>query len=247
MNQSPIFWGNGPHKQRGLSMPEIMLGLALIAVVVAGGIIGYNEVQPRVVANNYQAGLNGFFVDIAQWRTTSYTPQPNGNTRAQSVSEKDWAGTAAIDQFSITCTANGVPHPDCVGTTALSVPDPNLAAFSRIPALRHWDSPDDDSTAEWSVRVSDNIHLEVAWVLVPDGSVVTAEGPSNTAWDTACENTTAAAWVTVALEERLAVCEALSVSAARMDHVSTAWCSELTSGTTGRDGDIGLHLCVSEP
>ena len=54
-------------REAGLSMPEIMLGLSVLAIVAAAGITAYNNVQPRVRANTLYSGLQGFMVDAAQY------------------------------------------------------------------------------------------------------------------------------------------------------------------------------------
>lgn len=252
-------------RQSGMTMPEIMLALSLIAIVTAGGIVSYGEVMPRVTANNLAAGLNGFLVDTVQYVQQNHTDQPGGQAEANSESIKNWdaATTGAIDDLSVTCTATGVPHPNCPATLGtINIPSPNLQRFANMPSLRFGEGAyDQDNVAEWHIPVSANNALEVAFSIVPQNDNPFGGGGTNAAAtfapcpiDNAATLPDTAVALQIVLDDKR-VCDNLAQAVARMDHVHQAWCLDDETdpqvipadfGTVAnRVGAVALNICLA--
>ena len=247
-----------PHrrKQAGMTMPEIMLGLALIAIVTASGIVAYNEVAPRVAANRIMAGINGFVVDVTQYLTEYHSDQP-GNTpesTAAGTIEKDWMGMADIPELTIACAALS-DHPNCtVIGTAIMVANPNLLRFANMPSLRFGEGAyDEDGDAEWHIPISVNEALELQFSIVPDNQPF---GQAIAEW-AVCEthNLTTrpdtAVAVQIAIESR-AICDNLAQGFARYDAVQQAYCLDdestpplATAIPADKGGDVALNVCFN--
>lgn len=244
-------------RQLGLTMIELMFGLAIAAAVTIGGVIAYNNVQPRVTANNMFAAMQGFMVDVAQYLEQYHTEQPNGlpENVAAGTSEKTWTDTAAIADISYQCTAANTPAgTNCTcGTYPCNVnsPNPNLTRWQNMPSISFSDGGyDEDTTDEWHIPRGQGEATEISWSIIPDG-----DGAHGAAAEWAvCETgnvagpADTAVAVSLALDD-MAVCQNLSQSIARMDHVNQAFCLDadttpaLTAHTGDTNGGVGLNIC----
>ena len=253
-------WAGFRQRQDGLTMPEIMLGLSLIAVVSIGAITAYNQVAPRVAGNNLLSGMNAFLVDAAQYTGQFHTDQPSGQPEA-SVSGnagnlKDWGGTAVVDTITITCTAANVPHPDCTAAgvpAAWAVPNPNVLRLVNMPSLRHGDGAyDQDPVAEWHIPISDNVAIEVAFEVIPDNGL-SAQGVGIWGVCPINDNPTLpdTALVVQAALDNKATCDYVAQAIERMDHISNAWCLDNETNPVApalganTNGDVALNMCFS--
>lgn len=226
-------------REAGLSMPEIMLGLSVLAIVAAAGITAYNNVQPRVRANTLYSGLQGFMVDAAQYLAQYHSEVDEGSLAGNASNEKTWAAAtdAAVADITIACTGAGTPHPGCTsGTPGTPVnenfPNPNMQRWTSLPSLRFGDDAyDEDTDAEWHIPVGGSDAIEVAFEIMPAAGSTTGLGSTATAsanvWD-ACTITNAAGEDTAVLVEMAIetkdVCDNLSQMVNRLDHVQSATC-----------------------
>ena len=252
-------------RQVALTMPEIMLGLALIAVVTAGGVLAYQQVAPRVVVNNMMAGLNPFATDVAQWRELYYTQTPHGLPRgaatASESSATGWGtGTAATAQTftctsitttpalcvsagCATCTPTGVGVTTCACGAGTNPMDPNYSRLARIPSLILGDGTYDvDTDLEWHVPYGDD-GVEVAFAVNPDSS--TPFGTNNGDFAQCGAAANHALLLKFAVESQ-AICENLSVNFERYAFVSQAWCGA-DAALGAADGDVAMLACVTNP
>ena len=249
-------------KQRGITMPEAMLGLAIIAIVTSAGIVAYNQVVPRTTANTYYAGLQGFMVDTMSYLVNYHTDQPGGLSEAnaaKSSNVKAWTSVdGKVEDISVTCSV-AAPCPNGNTTGTQSFANPNMQRLVNMPSLRFGDGTyDEDSVAEWHIPISANQALEVAFATIPKGSSdKCAPGLStneSTLWDKCeCVDTASASdtplLVQIAIDDK-AVCDSLAQSVARMEHVAQAFCADGETSpkvgsfdTTNTDGAVGLQIC----
>ena len=257
-----------PHRQRGVTMIEAMLGLAVIAAVTVGGIITYNAVAVRVEANNIASGLQAFMSDTLQYLNNYHTEQPGGlpETTAQGKTVKEWqsaggtAGTAAIPPINPGCTNAGTPHSFCIGSgDPATIPNPNALRFANIPSLRHGDGNyDEDAHAEWHIPYGSNSAVEISFSIIPTHS---ATGPAPTGnfgaateWancassDGVGPDTAVAARLAIESKE---VCDNLAQQLSRYDHVNAAYCLDDETSPVASElaqiepGHIPLYLCLS--
>jgi len=239
-----------------MTMPEIMLGLALIAIVTASGIVAYNEVAPRVAANRIMAGMNGFVVDVTQYLTEYHSDQPAGvaEATASGAIQKLWAGDATIPELTIPCTLV-TDHAACmVAGMPEMVANPNLLRFANMPSLRFGEGAyDEDGDAEWHVPISTNEALDLQFDIIPTGMALgqtAAEWASCETHDNPTRPDTAVA-VQFAIESR-AVCDNLAQAFARYDAVQQAYCLDdesnpplATAIPANKDGDVALNVCFN--
>ena len=229
-------------REAGLSMPEIMLGLSVIAIVAAAGITAYNNVQPRVRANSLYAGMQGFMVDAAQYLTQYHSEENETALTGNASNRKTFAATsggtgtpatnAAIADITITCTtAAACPNGSTSGTQV--VPNPNMQRWTSMPSLRYGDSRyDEDVLPEWHIPIDSNTAVEVAFEIMPADSTASdlKAGGSGDLWG-ACtidEGGTpgapdTAVLVEMAIEEK-DTCDNLAQMVDRLAHVQSALC-----------------------
>ena len=223
-------------------MPEIMLGLALIAVVTAGGIVAFNQVQPRVAANNIMSGFNAFNVDMVRYLTEYHTDRPGNQTEAlaQAMARVPFvaAGADQVDTIPSavgTCAANmamtacaavvpgcswNAMGMSCDGTPAV---DPNGLRFAGLPSLRYGDGGyDEDDDEEWHIPISANAALELQFEIIPS---TTPFGHDAADWaNCPLQDTTGVPDTAVAVQvdfDNKAVCDNVATALAQFDHVDT--------------------------
>ena len=222
-------------REAGLSMPEIMLGLSVLAIVAAAGITAYNNVQPRVRANTLYSGLQGFMVDAAQYLSQYHSEEEETTLSTAPVNRKEWDGADATPG-TFTCSGGATLSAletavGCVAGTAGTVVNPNMQRVISMPSLRFGDDTyDEDAIDEWHVPVGGNDAVEVALAILPPiggNSPLGRTGAGTDLWD-ACTIVNAAGEDTAVLVEMAieskAVCDNLSQMVSRLDHVQSATC-----------------------
>lgn len=247
-------------RQLGVTMIELMFGLAIAAGVVVGGVTAYNAVEPRMTANNLFAAMQGFMVDVAQYLEVYHQETPGGIPEASfsggTSGAKTLGGATAADNtlpvYSWTCTTTN-PCPDGSTTGTQNAPNPNLQRFTSMPSIRHGQGTyDDDGEAEWHIATGSGGGIDIGFSILPAAAFAQdfGFGTLNATYFPGCTSVTDATRpdtaVAVVMPVRdLAVCDNLSTSVERLDHVGGASCFD-SETNPAFDGDWGGNLVVGE-
>ena len=240
---------------RGVSLPDVMLALAITAVFTTGGVLAYNNIAPRVEANRIMGGLYGWLEETSQFVRSHYTPRPYGIvTRANVTNVVAWGNgnpptVPTITPDAARCNGPGSPWAGCTGAgtgTPAAQLDPNLVRFANMASMRLGDSTyDADADSEWHIEIGSDRAVELAFVLTPSAPAVANVGDFSR-----CGLPDASAvFVSFAIAST-PVCESLAVSLGNIPVIGAAWCEATNpfAGSThpGIDGDVALLACVPE-
>ena len=240
-------------RQRGLSLPEIMLGLSLIAVVTASGIIAYNQVAPRVRVNTLMAGLNPAMVDVTQFIQFRYQFGQAEATSGAGATGGDWGASVVPDGGAggVCSTASALTATDCAGlvppgtwTAVQPQGNPNYVQFGNMPTFQMGEGQyDTDTIAEWHVPVGSSVGVEVAFQINGTGSTNQFADESFARCGPVADN---AVYMIFAVESG-AVCETLWTQIQGVETVSQAWCDvDYDFSTfTNTDGEAAVHACIT--
>ena len=240
-------------KQAGLSMPEIMLGLALIAIVTAGGLVAYNEVAPRARVNTLMAGMNPALVDITQFvqfrfqhGQAAVTSGPSGAGVWGIGLQPDGRFTicptiTAMAQCTTPCTWGGTPAMCGGGGLAGNI---NYVQFGDMPTFRLDDGAyDADADIEWYIPIGANDAIEVGFAVAP-ASNAAPFGAGNGDFSRCGAANIHAAYLVLAVESE-AVCENLWTQIQNAEVISQAWCeSDYAGFGANTDGEAAVLACV---
>ena len=256
----------GPELERGATLVELMLAMAVIAIVAVGGLMAFGEVRDRAVGGNLFNGSQGLHVDVLSYLTDYHTDTPSGMTEGAAegqANSRQTLGTAQsatvpqVNPGNTQCTAVDVPWTGCSGSGAGSVtqtvPNPNRLRFQNMPSLSFGDGEyDEDIANEWYVPFGTN-GLEIGFDIIPDN---TPFGQGSGVWNHCTFSSTTGTDVAVAVQiafDGLGICNNYAQRTAQLDHVQDAICYDqpawiaATGGTwpiTGTtSGDSVLNIC----
>ena len=245
-------WAGFRQRQDGLTMPEIMLGLAMIAIVTAGGVVAFNQVAPRVRVNTIMAGVTPAMIDVTQFIQFSYSP---GAAAAAPVSgpTNGWGvGTPAITAAAICPSLEQVacvaPCAWNAGTTTCNSAAPagnfNYIQFENMATFRREDGGyDTDADLEWFIPIGANDAIEVAFAVQPVANEPFGAGNGDF---TRCGTATDHALYMIFAAESDGVCENLWSAVGRLDAVSQSWCEVDFVLPANVDGEAAVLACVPE-
>ena len=264
-----------PRKQRGVTMIEAMLGLTVIAVVTAAGIVMFQTVSVRTEAQRYTNGLTPLVVDLAEYLDSHHNanvfgPENNLQVVGKAGNLAVWNAAAMPNIGAAMCSNVGALACGTAGNTACTAANcatgpgtsyattdknPLMLRIANLPSIQFKDGIyDDDDDPEWNVSVGSREAVELRWVVEPDtnaalGGTMITPCPITNNLD---KPDTAVAFQI--LFPNKDVCDATAKSLGRFDHVSNAFCHDedtdtnWNSGFTGgdADGSAAMFLCFNE-
>ena len=265
--------GGDPHKQRGVTMIEAMLGLTVIAVVTAAGIVMFQTVSVRTEAQRYTNGLTPLVVDLAEYLDSHHNANIFGlenvlqvTQKAANISTWNSATFPGLTAGQCTLPANtcGNGSQACNATRcgpsggiwyASGAANPLMLRIANLPSIQFKDDIyDDDTNPEWMVAIGNREAVELRWIIEPDDGDALGNGnidPCPITNNLAKPDTAIAFQILFPNKD---VCDATAKSLGRFDHISSAFChdsdtkSTWKAGFTGNDpdGNAAMFLCFNE-
>ena len=248
------------YRQRGLTIPEVMLALSLLAIGVAGSLLAYNNIEPRVRSSHIMGELYPVLGDLSQFAAQTYRPRPFGLTGAAaetiSATSAGWGpGTPSNTTMPLTCgtapintvgTCSSAPGCTWVAGTCggvFSAGNPNFVRVGNIPRVQLSDGAYDlDADAEWHLPIGDNAAIDFAFALAPASNEPFGSGNGNFVQ---CGDFSDQAVMFIMAVESAPVCENLWSSINGMPTVSAAWCEVdfVFPAGTNPDGEAAVLGC----